>query len=305
MLSIPQHIVVLQKVVVNFWRITSSDFATFVIPNTVFGVACALASDPPLVAVQDSSKQAIFCRIPAVVFFNYSNLLVFNLANQRLWEASQEDKANKPWRPVPSGRMTQTDIRQAMQIIIPAILAANHYLLRAGAETACILTGTWVYNDLKASEDGMLLRNAIVALAFGTYNWTSVKVAIGGGGDSPAAITNAGFSWVLMNAAVIFTTVHMQDLPDVAGDRTRGRRTIPLLLGQLVARWSLAVLIFLWGPVYTMFWGKILTGIPAISLGTYVAWRVLRHRDSPVDDRWTWQLWCTWTAALSLLPLGF
>lgn len=303
MISIPRHLQALVKVAVNFWRITSSDFATFVIPNTVFGVGCALAG-APLVSVPDHTRKAILCRIPSVVFFNYSNLLVFNLANQRLWEASQEDKVNKPWRPVPSGRMTRTHIRQAMQIIIPLILAINHYLLNVGAETACILTGTWVYNDLKASEDGMLLRNAIVALALGTYNWTSVKVAIGGGGSSPAQITSLGYNWVLMNAAVIFTTVHMQDIPDVAGDRSRGRHTIPIRLGQTVARWSLAIMIFVWGPTYTIYWHKTLVGIPAV-LGTYVSWRVLRYRDKPRDDRWTWQLWCTWTATLSLLPLRF
>ena len=301
--SFPHHLIVLGKVAVNFWSITSSDFATFVIPNTVFGICCALAG-VPLVSVPDTSKQAVLLRIPSVVLFNYSNLLVFNLANQRLWEASQEDRLNKPWRPIPSGRMTRTDIRQAMQIVIPLVLATNHYLLNVGAETACILTGTWVYNDLKASEDGMLLRNAIVALAFATYNWSSVKVAIGGGGDSRAEVTSAGFTWVLMNAAVIFTTVHMQDLPDVVGDKSRGRHTIPLLLGQTPARWSLAILIFLWSPIYTVYWGKLLMGIPAISLGTYVAWRVLRYRGNQLDDRRTWQLWCGWTAVLSTLPLG-
>ena len=180
--------------------------------------------------------------------------------------------------------MTRTDIRQAMQIVIPLVLATNHYLLNVGAETACILTGTWVYNDLKASEDGMLLRNAIVALAFATYNWSSVKVAIGGGGDSRAEVTSAGFTWVLMNAAVMFTTVHMQDLPDIVGDKSRGRYTILLLLGQTPACWSLAILIFLWSPIYTVYWGKLLMGIPAISLGTYVAWRVLRYRGNQLDD---------------------
>ena len=266
---IPSQLRALGKVVVNFWRITSSDFATFVIPNSIFGVGCALAG-PPLVSVPNHSIQDVLYRIPAVVLFNYSNLLVFNLANQRLWEASQEDKVNKPWRPVPSGRMTRTDIRQAMQIIIPLVLAGNHYLLNVGAETACILTGTWVYNDLKASEDGMFLRNAIVALAFGTYNWTSVKVAIGGGGSSPAKITSLGYNWVLMNAAVIFTTVHMQDMADVAGDKSRGRHTIPIRLGQSVARWSLAILILVWGPTYALYWDKTLAAIPAVGLGTHV-----------------------------------
>jgi hypothetical protein len=118
MILIPRHLLALVKVAVNFRRITSSDFATFVIPNTIFGVGCALA-EAPLISVPDQTRKDVLYRIPSVILFNYSNLLVLNLANQRLWEASQEDKVNKPWRPVPSGRMTQTDIRQAMQVISP------------------------------------------------------------------------------------------------------------------------------------------------------------------------------------------
>jgi hypothetical protein len=32
-------------------------------------------------------------------------------------------------------------------------------------------------------------------------------------------------------------------------------------------------MIFVWGPTYTMYWDKTRTGIPAVVLGTYVAWR--------------------------------
>jgi hypothetical protein len=140
------------KALKNLWLFTQDDFATFIFPNTIFGVCCALAG-PPFVTFLPLSYSAILLRIPFVIIFNRTNLFIFDLANQRLWESVQEDKFNKPWRPIPSGRMTRSEVTKAMQIAIPSVLAFNHYCLSAGAEKACIIVGCWVYNDLKASDD--------------------------------------------------------------------------------------------------------------------------------------------------------
>jgi hypothetical protein len=291
------------KAIQNFWLFTSSDLATFVVPNTVFGVCCALAG-PPFVNSLPLSSSAILSRIPLIILFNLSNTLIFDLANQRLWESVQEDKLNKPWRPIPSGRMTRSEVRKAMQIAIPAVLAFNHYFLSAGAETACIMVGCWVYNDLKVSDDSLILRNAIASLAFGVFNWSSLKVAIGGHAEYLPKVAEAGSAWIWIYSGVIFTTLHVQDLKDQAGDRVRGRSTAPLVIGDGLTRWTLAVPITLWGPVCAMHCEASLYYAVLVSvLGAYVAWRCLRHREQ-AQDRWTWQLWCFWTAMLSLLPLS-
>ncbi|ORY18576.1 UbiA prenyltransferase family-domain-containing protein [Clohesyomyces aquaticus] len=239
---------VLKKLVENYWFFTQDDIATFAIPNTIFGMCCAYAGQP-LVSVKLESIKILLSRTPAVILFNCSNLLIFDLANQRLWESVIEDKLNKPWRPIPSERMTRSEVRRALQLVIPIVLAINHYVLHTGAETACIILGTWVYNDLKASDDSCITRNAIIALAFGVFNWSSLKVAIGGGGSSAAHITSSGYAWIWLFSGVILTTMHVQDMKDQAGDRSRGRKTAPLVIGDWAARWSLAIPIFLWGPV--------------------------------------------------------
>jgi len=59
----------LKKVAKNSWLFTESDFFTFVIPNTVFGAACALAG-APLVSVESSSFGAVLSKIPSVILFN-------------------------------------------------------------------------------------------------------------------------------------------------------------------------------------------------------------------------------------------
>ncbi|ATZ46633.1 hypothetical protein BCIN_02g00250 [Botrytis cinerea B05.10] len=296
------RITLLYKIAKYFWLFTESDFATFVIPNTVFGVCSAIAGYP--VVSTSTTSGAVLRRIPAVIFFNWSNLLVFDLANQRLWEAVEEDKLNKPWRPIPSGKISRSEVRQAMQMVIPLVLALNHYFLNVGAETACILTLTWVYNDLKASDDGWIQRNFIIAISFGVYNWSSLKVAIGAGGlSSTAEITRVGLYWIALMSGVILTTMHIQDLKDTVGDKERGRHTSPLVLGEKVARWTLVIPITCWGPICMHYWKlSWIMNVPVTALGLYVAWRCISYRGN-TEDRKTWQLWCGWTALLSLMPL--
>jgi 4-hydroxybenzoate polyprenyltransferase len=301
-IPIISHILLLEKVAKNFWLFTKSDIFTFAVPNTIFGFCCVCVGQP-FVFVSSVSAHTLLWRILSVLFFNCSNLLLFNLANQRLWESVVEDKINKPWRPIPSDKMTRSEVRKALQLIVVLVLAVNHYGLHAGAETACIISGTWVYNDLKASDDSWISRNAIIALAFGVFNWSSLKVAIGGGGESPAYIMKDGRTWIWLFSGVIFTTVHMQDMMDQLGDRARGRNTAPLVIGDRAARWSLAIPIFLWSPVFAAFFGgHLISGVVTSLLGTYIAWRCLCRRSSE-EDCWTWQLWCAWTALLSLMPV--
>ncbi|PVH96634.1 hypothetical protein DM02DRAFT_534857 [Periconia macrospinosa] len=296
-------LVAFTKALQNLWLFTQDDFATFVIPNTVFGVCTALAGAPFVYHPNLSSKLEILLRIPLVIIFNWTNLFIFDLANQR--EAVEEDRLNKPWRPIPSGRMTRAEVRKAMQIAIPAVLAFNHYYLSTGAETACIIVGCWVYNDLKVSDDSVVLRNAIISLAFGVFNSSSLKVALGVHGVGPhlPRVAEAGQAWIWMYSAVIFTTMHVQDMKDQAGDKARGRNTVPLIFGDGFARWSLAVPITLWGPICALQCQVGMGNFALVSaFGAYVAWRCLRYKDQ-AEDRSTWQLWCAWTALLSLLPM--
>lgn len=145
--------------------------------------------------------------------FNFTNLLVFDLSNQRLWESVLENELNRPWRPIPAGSMMRSEVRQAMLLAIPVVLAFNHYLLRVGAETACIIIGCWVYNNLKASDAGFVTRNGVIALGFGVFNWSSIKIAIAGGAENyprnSSGITSLGYQWTVLYSSVIFTTMHI------------------------------------------------------------------------------------------------
>ncbi|KAK6845938.1 UbiA prenyltransferase [Apiospora arundinis] len=102
-----------------FWLFTVDDVATFVVPNVVFGLCGGLSK--PIAAFEPSNASKVIFRLPQVVFFNWSNLLVFDLANQRLPESVREDALNKPWRPIPRGLVTSVQARRAMLLGMPLI----------------------------------------------------------------------------------------------------------------------------------------------------------------------------------------
>ncbi|KAI1383024.1 UbiA prenyltransferase family-domain-containing protein [Hypoxylon trugodes] len=285
-----------------FWLLTESNAGTFVGPNTVFGI-CGALSGSLLVTksgpIIDLALEAL-PRLPLVILFNWSNLIIFDLANQRLPESAREDALNKPWRPVPRGLITSDQIRHAMLYMIPAVIALNHFYLKVGVESLCIMILTWLYNDLRGGDQGFIERNAIIAVAFGIFNVGSVKVAIG----TPFDITSTGVVWAVIVSAIIFTTMQVQDLQDQEGDRARGRRSTPLVLGDRAARWTVAVPTILWSCFVHWYWeAGLLAAAPQALLGLIVSVRSLNYSGLK-EDKLTWRLWCFWTALLYMLPVA-
>ncbi|KAL8951593.1 MAG: hypothetical protein Q9222_002448 [Ikaeria aurantiellina] len=233
------HLEAVTEAVHNISLFTRGDFTTFVVPNTVFGIASALSNR--LMSGNTSHVSTVVKRLPLIIFFNWSNLLIFVLANQRLPESVKEDKLNKPWRPIPSGRMTQRQTRHLLILLMPVILLLN-YALGVWKETALLFSLTWVYNDLRGGDDNWLVRNLVIALAFFYYNLGSLKLAMGVSNiDMDQTLSNAAYAWTVAMSAIIATTMHVQDLQDQAGDIAGGRQTAPLAIGDAAARWTIAV----------------------------------------------------------------
>ncbi|KAF6818863.1 hypothetical protein CMUS01_11831 [Colletotrichum musicola] len=302
------------------WDFTESNFSTFVVPNTAFGLLGGLTG-APLTSGQ-ATTLSVLRRAPLVVAFNWYSVLIFDLANQRGLESVEEDRANKPWRPIPSGKVTPEQTRRAMLAAIPAVMVLN-YVLGVWREGALVLILTWLYNDLRGGDT--LARDVIIAAAYGLFNTASLKIAIGdvdGLGGSGLEVTREGYAWAGVISAVILTTMQVQDLKDQAGDAGRGRNTVPLYFGDGASRASLAALVPLWSAVCTYLWGAggsgsgsgvldeaqqrswasvLLLLLPAAS-GALVVAGVLRARTPETDAR-AWRLWCLWTVCLYALPL--
>jgi 4-hydroxybenzoate polyprenyltransferase len=302
----------------NLYIMTKDDTPTFVIPETIFGLAAATTASLFIVADQTDGIPAmrrlnwtsfalVFLR---TLSFNWLNLFIFDLSNQRI--SSAEDKLNKPWRPIPSGRMTESRMRHWLLIAIPVVFGYTHVYLHAGTETALLFVHNWMYNDLGGGDGNWLLRNGILASGFSVYNLGSMKIAASYASvlvgdvqfksDAVVETSSLGYAWVAIISGVIFTTMHVQDLKDLEGDRARGRRTAPIIYGHRRTGWTIAVPVLVWTVVGLWFWNAplwICFGV--VVLGSTVAWRCVTM-EGPIADRRTWHLWCVWTVVLYLLP---
>ncbi|KAI1370301.1 UbiA prenyltransferase family-domain-containing protein [Hypoxylon crocopeplum] len=290
-----------------FWLLTESNALTFVGPNTIFGLCGALSGSWMVAARRGNddevSARRVLARLGLVILFNWSNMFIFDLANQRLPESVAEDALGIP---IPSGLITSDQIRRTMLYLIPLVVALNHFALGVGVESLVIMALTWLYNDLRGGDEDYITRNIIIAAAFSIHNTGSVKVAVGTdamrGGGLFAGLSSEGVMWAAMVSVALFTTVQVQDLQDVEGDRARGRRSAPIVMGDRPARWSVAAPMLVWPAAGAWFWGAGLgLGSSQVALGTLVAVRCLWYSGLQAD-KLTWRLWCLWTAMLYTLP---
>ena len=236
-------------------------------------------------------------RIPQVLIWTWLNTLVSDLANQRLPDSIKEDAVNKAWRPLPAGRIQASEARRLLLRSIVTVILVSLYL-RAAEETLLLMSLNWMYNDLGGSDESYVVRSLMNSAAFACYGSGALRVA------SQGFVWNSMmYRWTAMIFAIVFTTMQVQDLKDQEGDKLRGRITMPLVLGDKVARWSIAAPVMLWSFACPAFWSLDARGyIAPLVFGITVAVRVMLLRSKEADSL-TWKIWAFWLMSLYCLPL--
>ena len=281
----------------SIWLFTFSDIKTIIGPKTVFCVMIALSAHA---FDLDAASEAIwtFRRVLLVALWTWINLLPFAIDNQRQPAAIAEDKLNKPWRPIASNRLTQKQASVIMFMLYPIAGLTSWY---AGGIRQCIalmVLGYW-YNDCGGADTSCVIRNLINACGFICYSSGAMEVALG----YPLPWQPQLAHWFFIIGAVITTTVQTQDFYDQAGDKLRGRQTVPLVAGDAPARWMTVILMGFWCIICPLYWNlHYAIGIIFTSLGSLIILRCLTKR-SVSDDKKTFRLWNVWVVFMYSLPL--
>ncbi|MCJ1263531.1 hypothetical protein MMC22_003401 [Lobaria immixta] len=281
----------------TLWLFTRSDLKSMIYPNIVFGLVTAM-SGPTLRKNQSPNPLVILSNVPYVFLWLWLNLLLFNIANQRLPASILEDAINKPWRPLPSARLDPNQARLLLLIVVPVVFLSSIYL-GATVQVLLLLALTWMYNDLGGADDYFIVRNIINALGMACYSSGATTVACG----SECELTPVGYQWIGLVGLVVTTTLQIQDMSDQEGDTARGRTTLPLLLGDGFARWTIGGAVMGWSVSVPGFWKTSFAAyvLPFV-IGSILAFRVLVLRNVKEDQK-TWKMWCIWIGSLYLLPL--
>ncbi|KAK2603618.1 hypothetical protein QQS21_004199 [Conoideocrella luteorostrata] len=283
----------------TIWLFTFSDIKTIIVPTSLWGVFNAL-SGPCLTSNNpnnSASETRILKRIPLVVFWTWIMLLPFCINNQRRPEAIMEDKIGKGWRPLPAQRLTPVQATRLMYTLFAAEFVVSYTM---STTLPCImgLVLGYGYNDLGGSER-VFTRNLINSLGFSTFGLGASLVSMG---SRHHYLNSNATLWFLVIGMVIFTTVHTQDMHDREGDRVRGRRTLPLVIGDHPTRWVTALTVTTWSFLCPRFWDLPWTGyVVPVAVGGSVSIRTLWLRSIKADKQ-TFQIWCFWTLSLYALP---
>lgn len=286
----------------SIWLFTWSDLKTILIPATLFGILNRVAISLNAGDSSVSSCLEGFIRLPLVVFWVWVNLCPFNIDNQRRDIAILEDEINKPWRTMPSRRMTPQEARTLMLCLYALALFVSLGLGGVRQCLALMLLG-YSYNEAKLADRSWVSRNGVNALGFCCFTSGALEVALGTTLKYGTTGHEQIFKWLGIISAVVFSTVQMQDMADQEGDRIRQRKTMPLAVGDFTTRWMTAAWMMLWSTICPQFWSLGFKTMFAFGgLGSFVACRTLAFRSVAADKR-TFVLWNMWMAFLYSLPL--
>ncbi|MCJ1466620.1 hypothetical protein MMC07_005240, partial [Pseudocyphellaria aurata] len=242
----------------------------------------------------------ILRKTPAVLIWSWTHLLMFQLQNQHTPAAIQEDRINKAWRPLPTGRLTTAEASWLMYAMYPIVILLSVY---SGGLGPCLLgtfTCIW-YNEWQGAESPFL-RTFLNAVGFSCFLAGPLEVLVVGSRDSLLNHPRAT-QWLALLAVANFTTIHTQDFRDLDGDRLRSRRTVPLVVGDNLARWIVVAAVILCSGLAPAFWHLGVMGslLPA-STGSVMVCNLLWNKTREGDGL-SWKLWPFWIISFFFLPL--
>ncbi|GAB1318216.1 hypothetical protein MFIFM68171_08426 [Madurella fahalii] len=279
---------------------TCNNLKDTVVTGVLFGafhgrVAANLSMGPSL------SWTQILLTAPMMLLWSWCNLFLFVLHNQRHPLTVIEDARNKPWRPVPSGRITPGQTTVVMLCMYPVVLLVA---LTVGGLGPCLLEAIFClgYNELNGASHPFA-KNLLNGLGFACFLAGPLEVVTG---RSIFSGRGEAAWWLGTMAAAIATTIHTQDFRDCEGDKAAGRRTVPLAMGDTNARLVAAAGFCIWTAVSCWYWGvghiTWKAGMGVWLAGALIVTNLFRDKSQRVDD-FTWKLYPLWLLGLSALPL--
>ncbi|KAI4254496.1 MAG: hypothetical protein LQ352_003071 [Teloschistes flavicans] len=289
----------------TIYLLTYSDILQFIFPTILFGFtaslsSCLLAPNPSQPA--HVSWSTILYNTPRALLWIWSNTIICDLCNQRHPESIREDSVNKPYRPIPSGRLSAEQARRWTLYALPFTYALSS-ALGAARETPVMYIVLWMLDELGGREEHWAIRNVLNASGF--VGCCVGIVPIFRGQVAEAKFNTIGWAWCGVICGAIASTLQVADLRDQEGDKAIGRKTMPLVLGDGVARWSIVGATVFWSFVCCQFWGvRWQVWILEISINALLIKKLLRERNARADAV-TYRIWGAWLVSLYFLPLWY
>ncbi|OTA97999.1 hypothetical protein M426DRAFT_70597, partial [Hypoxylon sp. CI-4A] len=280
--------------------ITESNIKAYVQPVllfTILGVASGAVTTN-----RNPGWMEFASAFPRVALYIWLYILYFDCSNQKSLDSIEEDKLNKPWRAIPSGRLSVEGAERWYIVSIFVLILTSGVWLGGFPEAVTFMLEAWVHNHAHGASSWWG-KNTLTALLYMTGQIGGIRVAAGS--MASTSLTRETYEWCALLCLNTITTIQTQDLRDQDGDRARGRRTVPLVVGDTGTRWITALLISFWSIVCPAYWGQghFTAGyvLPTL-IGCSLSVRILVCR-SVEADRITFHIYSLlWLPALYAIP---
>ncbi|KAF9072041.1 UbiA prenyltransferase family [Rhodocollybia butyracea] len=245
------------------WR----DWSATIIPGLIFSISAMRTV---------SYSFEIFQSYILLILWLTLYIYWFNLCNQIA--GVEEDRINKPDRPIPSRKVTIIGAKMRCAIAFTGFLSVAVYEPTLWPETIC-----WVFTTilLCATPFGKhwFGKNCV---AMTTGSWSLLGVSW----KAIAPLTPCTERFILTASLWAGLLTPMQDLRDIKGDRVIGRKTLPLVLGSSRCRWTITFF-FIPASLLTLWEGGILSiaPVPLLAVHAFLGYRLMNDRGPHYDNK--------------------
>lgn len=282
------------------YLITESNIKAYALPVMLF-VMLGVVSGAVTTKLHPSWEE-VATAFPHVALYAWLFVLHFDCSNQKHPDSIKEDSLNKPWRAIPSGRLT-IDGAEWWYFSSSCLLLLATAWLGGFMEATIFMLETWVY-DFAGGARSWWGKNLIGALFFMTGQLGGTRVAANS--MHSTSISKAGCEWCVLLGLTTLTTIQIQDLRDQEGDRACGRRTLPVVAGDRITRRITALFISFWSIACPSYWGNgrfTIGSVLPLLIGGTISVRVLLCRGLAADRSSLNFYTVLWLPALYSIPL--
>ncbi|KAE9984660.1 hypothetical protein EG327_004974 [Venturia inaequalis] len=148
----------------TIYLFTASDLRTIIFPATFFGLVVALSDS--LFTSKPSPISQIARGLPRLLVWEYINLLTFNTSNQSQPKAIIEDELNKPFRAIPSGRITASQTINLFYFLQTLCFVSAYFWTGGFFPSFILALLSWLHNFINLGEKGVVTRSFMNAAGY-------------------------------------------------------------------------------------------------------------------------------------------
>ncbi|KIK60219.1 hypothetical protein GYMLUDRAFT_168457 [Collybiopsis luxurians FD-317 M1] len=226
----------------------------------------------------------IFRRYLYLILWLTAFIYFFDLSNQIT--GVDEDRINKPDRPLPSGKVTLAGAKKRWVVSLLAFLAITLYHPILLTETISWIIVVY-FLEATSFGDHWFVKSC---LAMGAGTWALLR----GSWKAIAPLTPLAERYVLAMSLWTGLLTHIQDLRDIKGDAAIGRQTLPIAIGDSQSRWVITLSLMPVSLVGLWIGGILaLAPVPIVGAHVFLGYRIIQKRGALYDHKTYMVSWST------------